>query len=89
MFGMDSEYRSLTIRDHRFEPHEITVPAGRASTLRVDGFNDKDLAISAPTLAMLRIPSTQEDASPIIQSRILPGRGLSAMTHPAGAAKQF
>lgn len=76
LVGMESGYRSLTIRNHQFEPREVTVPAGRPFTLTVDGFDDEDLAISAPKLGinMIRIPATQEDSSPLTQSRILPGR---------------
>lgn len=76
LVGVDSGYRSLTIRNHQFEPSEVSVPAGRAFTLSIDGFDDKDLAISAPKLGinLMRVPATQEDSSPITHSRILPGR---------------
>jgi Cupredoxin-like domain len=76
LVGMDSGYRSLTIRNHEFEPRKVDVPAGQPFILTVDGFDDKDLAISAPELGinLIRIPATQEDSSPITQSRIIPGR---------------
>jgi hypothetical protein len=35
VFAADSEY-SLTIRDHRFEPNELRVPAGKKLRLVVD-----------------------------------------------------
>jgi hypothetical protein len=76
LVGMESGYRSLTIRNHKFEPREVTVPAGRPFMLTVDGFDDRDLAISAPSLGIetLRIPATRKSTNPLVQSRILPGR---------------
>jgi Cupredoxin-like domain len=73
--GIETGYRSITIKNHQLQPAQIKVPAYKPFMLTVDGFDDKDLAISAPDLGinLLRIPATQEDNSPIRADRILPG----------------
>ena len=76
LFGIETGYRSITIKDHQLQPAEITVPAGKPFFLTVDGFDDKDLAVSAPDLGinLLRIPATQESVSSITADRIRPGQ---------------
>jgi hypothetical protein len=36
LFGVDTGYRSLTIRNHQFEPAKITVPTEKPFILTVD-----------------------------------------------------
>jgi hypothetical protein len=76
LFEIETGYRSITIKNHRLQPAETRVPAGRPFVLTVDAFDDSDLVISAPDLGinLLRIPATQEDASPLTTSHIVPGR---------------
>ncbi len=76
LFGIETGYRSITIKNHQLQPAETTVPAGRPFVLTVDAFDESDLTISAPDLGinLLRIPATPEDASPLTTDHILPGR---------------
>ncbi len=76
LFGIESGYRSITIKNHQLQPEETIVPAGKPFVLTVDAFDDSDLAISAPDLGinLLRIPATQAVGSPLRASRIVPGR---------------
>lgn len=87
LFGIETGYRSITIKNHQFQPVETRVPADTPFMLIVDGFDDRDLAISAPDLGitLLRIPATQKDGNPITSDRILPNRRARL---PLGPLKQ-
>jgi hypothetical protein len=76
LFGIDTGYRSLTIRNHQLQPAVINVSAGKPFILAVDGVDEADLAISAVDLGIthLRIPATPEDHSPLTLTQIDPAR---------------
>jgi cupredoxin-like protein len=76
LFGIDTGYRSLTIRNHQLEPAVVNVPAGKQFMLTVDGVDEADLAITAADLGIihLRVPATLEDDSPLTLTQIDPAR---------------
>ena len=76
LVGVDTGYRSLTIRNHQLQPAEITVPAGKPFMLAMDGVDEADLAISAMDLGIthLRIPATAADHRPLTLTQIDPAR---------------
>ncbi len=86
LFGIETGYRSLTIRDHRFDPTQITVPEGYPFILTIDAIDDRDLVIAAPELGfdVLRIPASPKSLSPIVASRPTPSRSARI---PMGALK--
>lgn len=76
LFGIETGYRGLSIKNHRFEYSEIEVPGGVPFVLTVDAIDDRDLIISAPDLGFtsMRIPASPASGSLRIPSRVLPTR---------------
>ncbi|MBN8907738.1 MAG: hypothetical protein J0H99_14140 [Rhodospirillales bacterium] len=76
LFGIETGYRSLTIKNHRFDQTRVVVPKDRPFMLTIDGLDDRDLAISAPELGIdvLRVPATPDDRSPLVQTRPHPAQ---------------
>ena len=66
LFGIETGYRSLTVKNHRFQPAQIEVPKGVPFVLTVDAIDDGDLFIAAPDLGItrLRIPATAKNPRP-------------------------
>jgi cupredoxin-like protein len=89
LFGVDTGYRSLTIRNHQFEPAKITVPTEKPFILTVDAVDEADLSISAVDLGInrLRIPATQEDMSPLTLTHIDPARRARLPLGPLKAGR--
>lgn len=89
LFGIETGYRSLTIKNHRFQPSKIVVPKNRPFILTIDGLDDRDLAISAPELGInvLRIPATPDDLSPIVQTRPHPAQRARLPLGPLNAGR--
>jgi hypothetical protein len=84
LFGIETGYRSLTIKNHRFEPARIEVPKNARFLLTVDAIDDRDLTISAPELGItrLRIPATEKDPRFPSMSRAVPDRHASLPLGP-------
>jgi hypothetical protein len=63
LFGIETGYRWFTIKNHHFQPAQITVPKGVPFVLVVDAIDDRDPSISAPELGItrLRIPSVAKE----------------------------
>jgi len=84
LFGIETGYRSITIKNHQLRPAEVRVPAGTPFILNVGAFDTEALAISAPDLGInrLRIPASKEHPRPMRTSYISPGRYVSLPLGP-------
>lgn len=87
LFGIETGYRSFTIRNHRFQPAQIEVPKGVPFVLTIDAIDDRDLTIEASELGItrLRIPATAKDPRPTAIS--MAGLGRNARL-PLGPLKE-
>ena len=87
LFGIETGYRSFTIKNHRFLPAKIAVPKGVPFILIIDAIDDRDPSIAAPELGItrLRVPSTPKDPRPTAVS--MAGLGRNARL-PLGPLKE-
>ena len=88
-FGIETGYRTLTIRNHQFDQTEVVVPKDQPFILTLDGIDDIDLAISAPELGitLLRVPATPKSLDPTIVTQSLPGRSARLPLGPLKAGR--